>query len=949
MLCTARAQVAVLGSPDPIDAANLIWDSPSKDSGGSMPLGNGDIGLNVWVEQNGDLLITLSKTDAWSGNTRLLKVGRVRVQFSPNPFVKGKPFRQELKLRQGEIQIDAGEPGAETTLRIWVDANQPAIHIEAKSAQPLILRAVTEILRPETRPLTKSELFSACGMEGGPEPVTETADTVQPASGDRVVWFHRNEQSAWPVAMKLQGFENFMAKSADPLLYRTFGAGMKGDGLVAENATTLKSKEPRQAYRLSIYPLTAQTPTVEGWGEQLAQQIARVDATALEKARTAHAAWWNAFWNRSWIRVSSALPESTTFTRVFPANTMSPRFPLRFGADSGGGNRFMGDLAQVRLYNRVLTAEEIATQANRQELSSGNKECVGDWPLNEIKDGVFPNLANAKLPGKICGQPTLVDGMAGKCAHLDGESWIEVAHDSSLDLRDHFTMEAWVKPSKIGTFRLIEKPGGANLTGYTLDMYGGLRYIGRIGMNSVNPQWEAGQWKHIATTFDRHEGLRFYADGKMIFERKPEVARPDLERVSQCYALQRFVSACGGRGAFPIKFNGSIFTVDDYRAWGPAYWFQNTRLPYWPMLATGDWEMMQPFFDMYYRALPLAQERTRVFFNHEGAYFPETILFWGTHTPNNYGWDRTGKQPSDIHGGAIAKHYNGNLELLAMMFDYYAYTGDVDFGKQRLVPMAKELILFWDKHYGRDDAGRLLMPNAQALETYHGATNPTCDVAGLRWVLDRLVLLPQGLVSAELRQDWARLRKEIPPVPLIGESGTQCINFAEVVNGGPLNVENAELYAVFPFRLFGVGKPDLEIARRTFANRVFMGNRGWEQDDIQAAYLGLTSEARQAVTERFLTPHSGSRFPAFYGPNFDWVPDQDHGSVAEMALQTMLLQADGEKIMLFPAWPKEWDVEFKLHAPANTTVEGVYRAGRVEKLKVTPESRRKDVLLMNQE
>ena len=65
--------------------------------------------------------------------------------------------------------------------------------------------------------------------------------------------------------------------------------------------------------------------------------------------------------------------------------------------------------------------------------------------------------------------------------------------------------------------------------------------------------------------------------------------------------LQRFMNACSGRGGSPIKFNGSIFTVEkkpgaspetaegdpDWRNWGGSYWFQNTRLSYWPMLAGG--------------------------------------------------------------------------------------------------------------------------------------------------------------------------------------------------------------------------------------------------------------------------------------------------------------------------------------------------------------------------
>jgi hypothetical protein len=81
-----------------------------------------------------------------------------------------------------------------------------------------------------------------------------------------------------------------------------------------------------------------------------------------------------------------------------------------------------------------------------------------------------------------------------------------------------------------------------------------------------------------------------------------------------------------------------------------------------------------------------------------------------------------------------------------------------------------------------------------------------------------------------------------------------------------------------------------------------------------------------------------------WGPNNDELPDMDHGGVGQMALQLMLLQAEGDKLLLFPAWPKEWDVEFKLHAPQNTIVEGVYCDGKLEQLKVTPHSRAKDII-----
>ena len=77
--------------------------------------------------------------------------------------------------------------------------------------------------------------------------------------------------------------------------------------------------------------------------------------------------------------------------------------------------------------------------------------------------------------------------------------------------------------------------------------------------------------------------------------------------VARGYQLQRFITACAGRGAYPIKFNGSIFTVPhaggpgdaDYRLWGPGYWWQNTRLPYESLCTAGDYDLMQPLFHMY--------------------------------------------------------------------------------------------------------------------------------------------------------------------------------------------------------------------------------------------------------------------------------------------------------------------------------------------------------------
>ena len=61
------------------------------------------------------------------------------------------------------------------------------------------------------------------------------------------------------------------------------------------------------------------------------------------------------------------------------------------------------------------------------------------------------------------------------------------------------------------------------------------------------------------------------------------------------------------------------------------------------------------------------------------------------------------------------------------------------------------------------------------------------------------------------------------------------------------------------------------------------------------------------------------------------------------ALQEMLMQTDGKRILLGPAWPAEWNVSFKLHAPYQTIVSGRVEGGKVVIDTVTPESRRADI------
>lgn len=427
------------------------------------------------------------------------------------------------------------------------------------------------------------------------------------------------------------------------------------------------------------------------------------------------------------------------------------------------------------------------------------------------------------------------------------------------------------------------------------------------------------------------------------------------DKLAQVYTLQRYLNACSSRDKFPIKFNGGLWTFIpvegqdgpdyDYRKWGNGYWWQNTRLPYWPMYASGDFDMMKCFFDIYANALDMAKYRTQKYYNHPGAHFPETIFWWGSSVSAHYGWTPFEQRDNPADECPYTTYYwQGTIERTLMMYDYYLYTGDKKFAKNILLPHAEQMTLFYDNHYQRKN-GRIFFSPAASIETWHIAENPLPEIAGLKYVLPKLITLPKRFTTAQQRSRWARMLTELPDIPTRIVEGQTIIAPAETYDR-KMNVENPELYAVFPYRLYGIGKEsDMKQALGTMQHRQHKQTFGWCQNEIQQAYLGLTDQAANGLLERTAMRHNEAFFPAFWQANYDWVPDQDHGCNLLTALQSMLIQCEDKKIILLPAWPKDWDVDFKLHAPYKTVIEGKVKNGKLKKIKITPQPRKKDVIL----
>ncbi len=678
----------VIPNIDPLlDACNVSWNVPGTNSAQSMPIGNGDIGLNVWTETNGDLDFYIGKTDAWGdnvvANNGLMKVGGVHVSLNPRPLVTGANFLQVLKVRTSEITIQESN----ATLRVWVDANNPVIRVEVTNPQPVSVSVSLNNWRP-----------------GSAEDVTMMGQSTN------LIWYHRNLAPADPHVANI-----------------TFGAVISGAGLVNQSSNVLSATSPSNYQLISIYPLTATTATSNQWVTQVTQQAAQIGALDLEQSRTAHQAWWDQFWHRSWVYA---------------------------------------------------------------------------W-----------------------GDQTATNTTAG-------------------------------------------------------------------------------------------------------------------------YVLQRFVTGCGGRGAYPIKFNGSIFIVTnpaegydpDTRDWGGQYWMQNTRAMYWPRLMAGDFDIMRPLFNMYAGQLPGNEVQVAGYYGHGGAYFQETAPFWG-------GLPYMGPE---VAANFTAHYFTPILELSMMMLDYYEYTGDATFAQQTLVPVASAGLQFFDQHFGRDANGKLLLDPDNAIEMFWKVHDPAPDIAGLTAVLPRMIGLPTNLVSRAQVAAWTNLLAQLPPLPTTNMSGqTYLLPYTGVQTNASHNGENPELYAIYPFRLYGLGKPNFQVGLNSFNARKQTQMGCWVQDPIQSAMVGLSSVAESYVSYNLTRQDPAQKFPAFWVKGNDYSPDEDNGGNGENGLQEMLMQVNEQTILLLPAWPAGWSGYFKLNAPFQTTVQGTIVNGKVTVLDVLPRSRKVNVIDMS--
>lgn len=155
---------------------------------------------------------------------------------------------------------------------------------------------------------------------------------------------------------------------------------------------------------------------------------------------------------------------------------------------------------------------------------------------------------------------------------------------------------------------------------------------------------------------------------------------PD-EYIENIYYLKRYILASSSRGKYPALFNSAIFTWNhDVRNWiRPHHW--NMQQIYWGILPSGDDDLLKTYIDAHYRLIPAAEKYA---LEREA----ENAILW------NEIYDFQGNMlGKDTH--SQRDNFTPASQMAGFFWEYYKYTGDQKFLKEKGYPFMKKAAEFY--------------------------------------------------------------------------------------------------------------------------------------------------------------------------------------------------------------------------------------------------------------
>jgi alpha-L-fucosidase 2 len=404
-----------------------------------------------------------------------------------------------------------------------------------------------------------------------------------------------------------------------------------------------------------------------------------------------------------------------------------------------------------------------------------------------------------------------------------------------------------------------------------------------------------------------------------------------LETIQRMFDYGRYLLICSSRpGGMPANLQG-IWNGDYDPAWSSDYHNDvNIQMNYWAALPGNLPETTMPYFDYYESMLEDYRINAEKVYGCRGVFAP---IAQSTH--------------GMVYGSTVWVAWTAGAGWLAQLFyDYWLFTGDRDFLKNRAVPFLKEVALFYEDFLVEGKDGRLMFipslspENRPSIEENSFVTiNATMDVAIAREVLTNLCDACKLLDIEKDRVNlWKTILERLPQYEVNDDGAIKEWIHPDL----PDNYHHrhqAHIYALFPgFEVTEETNPELFDAMRVAVEkRLVVGltsQTGWSfalmaniyarLGDGKRALECLELLSRSCVGPNLFTYSNdwrGQGLTMFWGhgsqPPFQI--DANLGLTAAV-LEMLVFSAPG-MIKLLPALPDKW---------ARGCIEGVLCRGGIE-------------------
>lgn len=385
----------------------------------------------------------------------------------------------------------------------------------------------------------------------------------------------------------------------------------------------------------------------------------------------------------------------------------------------------------------------------------------------------------------------------------------------------------------------------------------------------------------------------------------------DIELYALLFNFGRYLAISASRpGSQAMNLQG-IWTYRKYSPWRSNYTVNiNTEMNYWPLLPCAMPELCEPLNTFVEELSVAGQWTAKELYNARGFTCHHNVDLWRHSTP--------------VSGCASWLFWNmAGAWFTRHLYEFYEYTGDVNFLKEKAYPVILESAKFCLDILVEDKDGYLIACPSTSPENKYYDDNKV-DIAVSQTTTMTMSIIKENFLNALNCADIlgvendpviAEIKEALPKLlPFrIGKDGRLMEWYEERPEEQVKHRHVSHLYALYPANLIDVDNtPDLvQAARKTLEVRGDRGtgwSLGWKinfhsrlRDGNRA--LKLVNDQLRYIPNPEIRGRGGT-YPNMLDAHPPFQIDGNFGATSGIA--QMFVQSFGNRSLILPALPDEW-------------------------------------------